>query len=78
MSAAVASSRGNTRPMKEKHGKSTPQTQTKSEGPPQKVQASVDPDKIRVKWKNTFIVIHCIFKSEKKNIVLAVKYDNIC
>lgn len=45
MSAAVASSRGNTRPMKEKHGKSTPQTQTKSEGPPQKVQASVDPDK---------------------------------
>ncbi|XP_052101253.1 ubiquitin-associated protein 2-like isoform X4 [Mytilus californianus] len=46
MSAAVASSRGNTRPMKEKHGKSTPQTQTKSEGPPQKVQAT--PEQIRL------------------------------
>lgn len=77
MSAAVASSRGNTRPMKEKHGKSTPQTQTKSEGPPQKVQASV-PDQDKGQMKKYIYCYTLYIQVRKKNIVLAVKYDNIC
>lgn len=65
MSAAVASSRGNTRPMKEKHGKSTPQTQTKSEGPPQKVQASVDPDQDKGQMKK-YIYCYTLYIQVRK------------
>ena len=71
MSAAVSSSRGNTRPLKDKHGKSTPQIQqTKSEGPPQKtVQATPEQIRLAQLTNDTSSVDESAFKQKVKQVM---------
>ena len=70
MSAAVSSSRGgNTRTTKEKHGKSTPQTQTKAEGPPQKVQATQEQIRLALLTNDAHSIDDSVFKQKVKQVV---------
>lgn len=69
MSAAVSSSRGNTRTSKEKHGKSTPQTQTKSEGPPKNIQATPEQIRLAQLTNDTSSLDESAFKQKVKQVM---------